>query len=233
MSEERNQKTAAGTSSGQKDAGKENTMTGNEKPMTEKEKMLAGQLYNTRDPEIIARRYLSRDLQDRLNALPAEAHEERREILEQLLGRIDSGVWIEKPFRCNYGENITLGENTFINFDCIFSDDNRIEIGKSCMFAPGVHIYTVTHPTEAPERIRDISGDELAGTLPYNTYTRPVVIGDYVWVGGGAIILPGVTIGEGAVIGAGSVVTEDIPEYCLAVGVPCRVKKHLKRRMKK
>lgn len=187
--------------------------------MKEKEKMLTGEFYDTRDSEILEMRYRARHLMDEFNNLPADAIEERNSVLNELLGDYGKGVWIEKPFRCNYGENISIGENTFINCNCMFSDDNKVTIGKNVMIAPGVQIYSVTHPVKASERIK---GAEAKG-LPFNTYTKPVHIGDNSWIGGNSIILPGITIGKNVVVGAGSVVTKDIPDNCLAVGNPCKV----------
>lgn len=191
--------------------------------MTEKEKMLSGEVYNPRAEELLARRYEARELLDRFNSAPASASEEREELLNRLLGEIGSGVWLEKPFRCNYGDNITIGENTFINCDCIFSDDNRITIGRDVMIAPRVQLYAATHPIDPRERILDIPKSAHGSRLPYRVASKPIVIEDECWIGGGCVVLAGVTIGRGSVIGAGSVVTKDIPPYCVAVGNPCRV----------
>lgn len=191
--------------------------------MTEKEKMLSGENYNPRSEQLLKRRYEARALIDRFNSIPSDANEERQEILESLLGSIGDGVWLEKPFRCNYGENITIGENTFINCDCYFSDDNLITIGKNVMIAPRVQLYGTLHPVPASERILDIPRSEHADHLPYRVSSKPIVIEDECWLGGGCIILPGVTIGKGSVIGAGSIVTKDIPPHSVAVGNPCRV----------
>lgn len=191
--------------------------------MTEREKMLAGVNYNPRAKELLDRRYESRLLVERFNNLPLDAKEERNQVLKDLLGSIGEGVWLEKPFRCNYGNNITIGENTFINCDCMFCDDNTITIGKDVMIAPRVQLYAAKHPVDPRERILDIPLSEQANQLPYRVSSGPIVIEDKCWLGGGVIVLAGVTIGEGSVIGAGSVVTKDIPPYSVAVGNPCRV----------
>lgn len=191
--------------------------------MTEKEKMLAGEFYNTRDPEIIKRRYLSRHLQDIFNSLPSDAIDERNACLKKLLRHVGKDVWIEKPFKCNYGENITIGDSTFINFNCVLSDDCKIEIGKNVMLAPGVQIYNSTHPIPVKERVKSNQDGTEKSQAPFRTYAKPVTIGDGAWIGGCAIILPGIHIGKGTVIGAGSVVTNDIPDNVVAVGNPCRI----------
>lgn len=190
--------------------------------MTEKEKMLKGENYNSRDPELISLYHKARKLLKQYNNLDSEATEEREQILSELLGSKAPGVWIEAPFFCDYGENISIGENTFINTNCMFIDNNKITIGKNGLIAPFVQIYTATHPLKASERI--ISSE--TGTR-YQTSTQPVTIGDNVWIGGNSIIFPGVTIGNNVTIGAGSVVTKDIPDNVLAFGNPCEVRKKL------
>ncbi|HZI11240.1 MAG TPA: sugar O-acetyltransferase [Myxococcus sp.] len=178
---------------------------------TEREKMLAGELYLATDPELSAARSRARKLVRAYNATDDEEAGVRQELLSQLLGSVGPGVWIEPPFQCDYGTHIHLGARVFINFQCVILDCNRVTIGDDVAIGPGVHIYAATHPLDPDERIK---GPELA---------RPVSIGAKVWLGGGAIILPGVTIGEGTTIAAGSVVTKDVPPYVLAGGNPCRV----------
>ena len=170
--------------------------------MTEKQKMLAGQAYNSRDPELIEAYHKARKLFHEYNALASDQAD------------------------CDYGENICIGENTFINMNCIFLDDNKITIGKNGLIAPCVQIYTATHPLKATERIRpqeDQDGDQAS----YLTLTKPVTIGDNTWVGGNTVIMPGVEIGNNVTIGAGSVVTKSIPDNVLAFGNPCKVVKTL------
>jgi maltose O-acetyltransferase len=177
---------------------------------TEKDKMLAGELYNSLDPVLVSERKRARDLLLSLNQTREDQADMRREIVEALLGQ-SSDVWIQPPFFCDYGTNISLGSNVFFNFNCVVLDVARVTIGDRTLFGPAVQVYAATHPLSVEERR---TGLELG---------RPVSIGSDVWIGGGAIICPGVTIGDGAVIGAGSVVTRDIPEGVFAAGNPCRV----------
>lgn len=177
---------------------------------TEREKMLAGELYDALDPELVASRNRARDLCQELNATREAETERRRTILRQLFGQGGDSVWMQPPFYCDYGTNIELGERVFFNFNCVVLDVCRVRIGSFTLFGPAVQIYTPLHPLDPELRRRE-------------EYGAPVEIGSDVWVGGGAIILPGVTIGSRSVIGAGSVVTRSIPEGVLAVGNPCRV----------
>ena len=177
---------------------------------TEKEKMLAGELYNPLDAELVQARDLARDLCQELNATRERDQEVRRTILKQLLGRGGDSVWMQPPFFCDYGSNILLGERVFFNFNCIVLDVCEVKVGDFTLFGPAVQIYTATHPMNAELR----SQQEVA---------KPIEIGSAVWVGGGAIICPGVKIGSKTVIGAGSVVTKDIPAGVFAAGNPCRV----------
>lgn len=177
---------------------------------TEREKMLAGELYNPLDPELVAARDRARDLCQDLNATREGQQEERRRILRELFGTSGEDVWLQPPFFCDYGSNISLGKKCFFNFNCIVLDVCQVTIGNHVLFGPAVQIYTATHPLNAELRRRQ-------------EYAKPITIGSDVWVGGGAIICPGVTIGSRSVIGAGSVVTRDIPEGVFAAGNPCRV----------
>ncbi len=177
---------------------------------TERDKMLSGELYNPLDPELVAARDRARDLCQDLNATRESQQEERRRILRELLGAGGEDVWLQPPFFCDYGSNISLGMKCFFNFNCIVLDVCQVTIGDHVLFGPAVQIYTATHPMNAELRRRQ-------------EYAKPITIGSDVWVGGGAIICPGVTIGSRSVIGAGSVVTRDIPEGVFAAGNPCRV----------
>ena len=172
--------------------------------------MLAGELYSALDPELTGDRLRARELCRQLNASKADATEDRARIIAALLGTV-TDAWIEPPFFCDYGRNITLGRKVFFNFNCVVLDVMPVRIGNHTLFGPAVQIYTATHPLDATERR---SGLEFA---------KPVSIGADVWVGGAAVICPGVTIGDRAVIGAGSVVTRDIPADTFAAGNPCRV----------
>ncbi len=189
--------------------------------MTEKEKMLNGLPYDSRDRELIAMYHRARKLFSEYNRLNSENKQKRNEILNKLFKYKGDGVWVEAPFYCDYGENISIGANTFINANCFFLDDNYITIGENGLIAPYVQIYTSSHPIDPRERIQSREG----GTS-YLTYTKPVTIGKNAWIGGNSVILPGVTIGDNVTIGAGSVVTKDIPDSVLAVGNPCRVIKN-------
>ncbi len=190
--------------------------------MTEKEKMLQGYNYDSRDPELIKMYHKARKLLKEYNNLDSELTQKRDRILTELFESKASGVWIETPFFCDYGKNISIGENTFVNTNCMFLDNNKITIGKNGLIAPYVQIYTATHPSKASERIIG-TGKESR----YLTSAKPVTIGDNVWIGGNSVIFPGVTIGNNVTIGAGSIVTKDIPANVFAFGNPCKVKKEL------
>ncbi len=177
---------------------------------SEREKMLAGALYDPLDPDLVARRECARDLCQALNATREGEADARRAILRELFGRGGDSVWMQPPFFCDYGSNIELGERVFFNFNCVVLDVCPVRIGDYSLFGPAVQIYTPMHPFNAELRRRE-------------EYGKPVEIGADVWVGGGAMILPGVRIGSRAVIGAGSVVTRDVPDGVLAAGNPCRV----------
>lgn len=181
---------------------------------TERAKMLAGELYDSFDPELVAARARARSLCRALDATPDG--DARRGVLRQLLGRGAESAWIESPFFCDYGANIELGERVYFNVGCVVLDVCPVRIGDFTLFGPGVQILTPLHPLDAALRRRQ-------------EYGKPVEIGPDVWVGGGAIILPGVRVGARSVVGAGSVVTRDIPEGVLALGNPCRVIRKLER----
>src|SRR5215218_6140951 len=176
----------------------------------ERRKMLAGEMYDPLDPELMADRERARDLCQALNAT-REAHlEERRRILRELFGAGGESVWMQPPFFCDYGSNILLGERVFFNFNCVVLDVCVVKIGDFTLFGPAVQIYTATHPLNAELRRKQ-------------EYAKPIEIGSDVWVGGGAIFCPGVKVGSKTVIGAGSVVTRDVPGGVFAAGNPCRV----------
>ena len=184
--------------------------------------MLSGELYNSRDPELLGMYHKARKLLKSYNSLDSEFIDERDRILKELLEFKGSGVWIEAPFYCDYGKNISLGDNTFVNANCMFLDNNKISIGRNGLIAPFVQIYTATHPLKASERIVEIDNHTR-----YLTRAKPVTIGDNVWIGGNSIISPGITIGNNVTIGAGSVVTKNIPDNVLALGNPSKVIKDL------
>jgi maltose O-acetyltransferase len=172
--------------------------------------MLAGELYDPMDPELIAGRARARDLCQALNATCEAEQNLRRRILVDLFASGGESVWMQPPFYCDYGANIELGERVFFNFNCVVLDVCTVRIGSFTLFGPAVQIYTPMHPFNAELRRREEFG-------------KSIDIGEDVWVGGGAIILPGVHIGSGAVIGAGSVVTRNIPAGVFAAGNPCRI----------
>jgi maltose O-acetyltransferase len=172
--------------------------------------MLAGALYDPLDPDLVAGRERARDLCQALNATREADADARRAILRELFGRGGDTVWMQPPFFCDYGTNIELGARVFFNFNCVVLDVCPVRIGDYTLFGPGVQILTPVHPMNAELRRRE-------------EYGKPIEIGADVWVGGGALILAGVRIGARSVIGAGSVVTRDVPDAVFAAGNPCRV----------
>jgi maltose O-acetyltransferase len=177
---------------------------------TEREKMLAGELYDPLDAELVAARIRARDLCRALNDTRESEETERRRILQELFGAGGDSVWMQPPFYCDYGANIHLGTRVFFNFNCVVLDVCEVRIGDYTLFGPGVQILTPLHPFDALLRRE-------------REFGKSVQIGADVWVGGGAFILAGVQIGSRSVIGAGSVVTRDIPEGVFAAGNPARV----------
>ncbi|ENJ9655114.1 sugar O-acetyltransferase [Clostridium botulinum] len=189
--------------------------------MTEREKMLAGELYDCGDIELLSQWHRAKNLVRDYNKTNSKNLEEKNRILTELLGGRGANLWITAPFFVDYGNNIYFGNNCEVNMNCTFLDDNKIIIGNNALIAPNVQIYTAFHPTNAQERFGEARED---GSFEFcKTQTAPVVIGNNVWIGGGVIIMPGVTIGDNVVIGAGSVVTKDIPSNKIAYGNPCRV----------
>ncbi|WP_435947411.1 maltose O-acetyltransferase [Dryocola sp. BD586] len=186
----------------------------NETQSEEKRKMIAGELYRPSDEQLHAERVKARHLVHRYNHTAPDESAVRKDLLEELLGSCND-AYIEPSFRCDYGYNIYLGQNFYANFDCVILDVCPVRIGDNCMFAPGVHIYTATHPLDA--RTRN-SGAEFG---------KPVTIGNNVWIGGRAVINPGVTLGDNVVVGSGSVVTKDVPANCVVAGNPARIIKTL------
>jgi maltose O-acetyltransferase len=178
-------------------------------PRTEKEKMLARESYNCLDPDLEAERQKAKGLLRLFNM--TETMPERQTILQQLLGGFGQNVIIEPPFYCNYGHNIYIGDFVFLNVLCNILDNNEVHIGHHVMIGPGVQIYTAAHHLQAESRIQ---GMEVA---------KPVVIEDNVWLGGSAILLPGVRVGRNAVVGAGAVVTQSVPANTVVAGNPARV----------
>jgi maltose O-acetyltransferase len=181
---------------------------------TEKEKMLAGELYDPLDPQLCRERDHCRDLLLQLNATREGQKDERQRLVVGLFGK-ETDTWIQPPFFCDYGTNIELGSKVFFNFNCVVLDVAPVTIGSNVLFGPAVQIYTATHPLDPAERCKWLEP------------AKPITIGSDVWIGGGAILCPGVTIGDRTVIGAGSVVTRSIPADVVAAGNPCRVLRFL------
>ncbi|WP_038015644.1 sugar O-acetyltransferase [Synechococcus sp. PCC 7335] len=184
-------------------------------PSRQKSKMLAGELYLANDPELASAHLQAQSILSRFNTTAADATEERRILLTELFARFGEDTILKPTLRCDYGFNIAIGKRSFINYDCVLLDCNKITIGDEVQIAPGVHIYTGTHPLEAKTRRAGLE------------YALPVSIGDGVWLGGRVVVCPGISIGENTVVGTGSVVTRDLPANVLAVGSPCRVIRQL------
>jgi maltose O-acetyltransferase len=184
-------------------------------PRTNRERMLAGDLYVAEDPELAAALRRATRLADEYNALAPRDPDGAREILAALLGALGEETHVRAPLYVDYGEHLTIGARTFVNFGLVALDVAPIAIGDDCQLGPNVQLLTAYHPTEPEPRRRKLEA------------ASPIVIGDNVWLGGGAIVLPGVTIGDNAVIGAGAVVTKDVPAGVVAVGNPARVVRSL------
>ena len=184
--------------------------------MTEKEKMVLGQIYNANfDKELIAERMKAQELCYDYNNLRPSNIDERKKILEKLLGKTKKNYLIEQPFFCDYGYNIEIGENFYSNHNLIILDGNKVIFGDNVFIAPNCAFYTAGHPIDVNRRNQGLE------------YAKPIKIGNNVWIGGNVVVLPGVTIGDNTVIGAGSIVTRDIPANVVAVGNPCRVIKQI------
>jgi len=173
--------------------------------------MLAGELYDPLDQQLTKERLQTRLLIKELNDTREDQTEERARVLKKLIPNAGADLWLQPPFYCDYGYNIAAGEKVFFNFNCEVLDVTRVTIGSRTLFGPNVQIYTATHPLNHQERAAGLE------------YAKPIVIGEDVWVGGSAIICPGVSIGDRSVVGAGSVVTKDIPADVFAAGNPCKV----------
>lgn len=177
--------------------------------------MLRGELYRAAGPQLEADQARAHELLERYNATRHAEGDERDRLLRELLGEVGAGVVVRPPFYCDYGSQIAIGAGTFVNFDCVLLDVAPIRIGAACQLATKVQLLTATHPVDPqPRRL----GWE---------YAEPITIGDNVWLGGGAIVCPGVTIGRDTVVGAGSVVTRDLPAGVVAYGNPARVRREI------
>ena len=184
-------------------------------------KKQSGQIYDARDAELREQQNHAKDLMRQYNSLPAGDTKGRIRVLTELFGQFGKNARVNQPIYVDYGYNIYLADNSFINMHCTLLDTAPIVIGECTMIGPDVKIYTAIHALDGAKRF----WLEMDGTAAVKTQTRPVKMGSYVWIGGGSIILPGVTIGDNVVIGAGSVVTESIPNNAIACGNPCKILK--------
>jgi acetyltransferase-like isoleucine patch superfamily enzyme len=188
---------------------------GENKKMTEKEKMLSGMPYKGFDEELVKERQYAKEVLFDFNSLRPNQIEERNERMKKLFGKVSSEFFIEPPFRCDYGYNISIGDNFYSNYNCIILDCAPVTIGDNVLFGPNVSLFTAGHPVHPLPRNEGIE------------YAFPITIGNNVWIGGGVIVNPGITIGDNVVVGSGSVVTKDIPSNVIAVGNPCKVLKEI------
>ena len=184
--------------------------------MTEKEKMLAGEIYNANyDEELIKERIEVKDKCFEYNNIKPSNIEGRTKLLKEILGKYEETFYIEQPFICDYGYNIEIGKNFYANHNLVILDGNKVEFGDNVFVAPNCAFYTAGHPLDYKERNKGLE------------YAKPIKVGNNVWIGGNVTVLPGVSIGDNVVIGAGSVVTKDISSNVIAVGNPCRVIKEI------
>ena len=183
--------------------------------MTEREKMLAGELYSPADPELRKLHLRAKKLFSKYNKICATNEKKQDKLIKKLLGGTGQKIRIQQPFYCDYGCNIYVGENFFANYGCIILDVNKVTIGKNCMLAPNVSLFSATHPVKAEERYL---GVELG---------KPITIGDNCWIGGGAIINPGVTLGDNVVVASGAVVTKSFGSNVVIGGNPAKIIREL------
>lgn len=191
-------------------------MRGKNQEKSNRKKMIAGELYSANDRELILLRWRAQRLCRKINRFSTMPfYPLKKRLLRKLFGKCGRNAYIEAPFHCDYGFNISVGDSFYANAGCIFLDVTPILIGDNVMFGPNVQLYAATHPLSPQERLK---GEE---------YGKPISVGDNVWIGGNTVIMPGVFVGKNSVIGAGSVVTKDIPENVVAFGNPCRVYKQI------
>lgn len=181
------------------------------------QQMLSGEVYDALHPRLVEMLAETREKIYDFNNLRPSQKAEQMAILRELLGRCGENLTVNQPFRCDYGRNISIGDNVFINFNMTILDEAEVTIGNNVFIGPNVSIYTPCHPLVADERNTGVE------------WAEPVTIGNDVWIGGNTVILPGVTIGDGAVVGAGSVVSRDVPEASLVVGCPAHVVRKLSK----
>ncbi len=185
--------------------------------MSEKEKMLAGELYDANyNEDLIKERYIAKDKCYEFNKLKPSNIIGKEKIIKDLFGKTGNIFNIEQPFMCDYGYNIEIGENFYSNHNLIILDGNKVKFGDNVFIAPNCAFYTAGHPLDSKRRNQGLE------------YAKPIKVGNNVWIGGNVVVLPGVTIGDNVVIGAGSIVNRDIPSNVVAVGNPCRVIKQIK-----
>jgi maltose O-acetyltransferase len=182
---------------------------------SEKEKMLAGELYQASDPELVRERLYAREVVQAFNSSSPADPENRLALLGKLMGKMGKNPWIEPPFFCDYGYNISLGEDCFFNFNCVVLDVCEVKLGDRVLIGPAVQLYTATHPLDAATR----------GALW--EFGKPIEIGSDVWIGGGAVICPGVTLGDRVVVAAGAVVTKSFPSDVVIGGNPAKIIRYL------
>jgi maltose O-acetyltransferase len=182
---------------------------------TEREKMLRGEFFDGNDPELTAMRRRARSLLMTLNASLDPDETVQQSILAELFGSVGGWVSVQPPFYCDYGKNISVGSGVFFNYNCVILDVAGVEIGNGVLFGPNVQIYAAAHPVDAAARMQN------------SEFGKPIRISDQVWIGGSTVVCPGVSIGARTTIGAGSVVTHDVPEGVLAAGNPCRILRQL------
>ncbi len=184
--------------------------------MIEYEKMISGQLYNANDAELVRMRREVRALLDQLNASAQNVRTgERLELCKRIFGKAGNGLWLQPPFYCDYGKNIELGDNFYCNFNCVILDVAKVIIGSHVMMGPNVQIYTAGHPLDAKQRQQGLE------------FGKPITIGSHVWIGGSAVLCPGIKVGEKSIIAAGAVVTKDVPPLVVVGGNPAKIIKEL------
>jgi maltose O-acetyltransferase len=204
-----------------RDAGQTSTVS-----RSEREKMLAGEEYNCHDAQLSEMALSARRRVAAYCALDPGDANGRFELLQEILGHVEPGVHIETPFYVDYGVHTSIGYDTFINVNFMLIDDAPVTIGNRCLFGPAVQLVTALHPLRATDRRTDRVEID-AGAASWRTMAAPITVGDEVWLGSGVIVLPGVSIGDRCTVGAGSVVTGDIPPDSLALGAPAKVVRHL------
>jgi len=183
--------------------------------MTEREKALAGELYSPQDPELRKMHLRSKKLFGKYNKIDPSNEKKLTKRIKKIFGSTGEKIRVSPPFYCDYGKNIHVGENFFANYGCVILDVNRVTIGKNCMLAPNVKIFSATHPVRAEDRYNGVE------------YGFPVTIGDNCWIGGGSVINPGVTLGNNVVVGSGSVVTKSFGDNVVIAGNPAKIIRHL------